>query len=244
MKILKYSLIIIFFIQTFCFAQDNKKDIFYYPNIVNYYLTYNNSYFYSINGKPTNFPNINFSLFLNPDKAVSPLFGFSYYFPKFYKGELLLKALYDTLNPQQKLADAQLLGSGISVELNILLKVKGMSFVSKSEDFSIIPIIGMTAITHKVTYIDNDVNYERLSYYISANQVTSIGTLNFGIFIRYRVANIPLFLKLSQNILISNKTSYKSTLQKNFSSYLNIGFGLTFPINKGPGVIKIKTIKY
>ncbi|OFX34159.1 MAG: hypothetical protein A2X08_03670 [Bacteroidetes bacterium GWA2_32_17] len=244
MKTHKYTLIIFFFLHISCFAQDNKKDIIYYPNIVNYFLSYNNSYFYNVNGKPVNFPNLNIGLSLDPGKTISPSFGFSYYFPKNYNGELLLKALYDTLNPQQELISANMEGGGIAVEVNILLRFKRLSYMSKTEDFMLIPMIGITAYNHTITYIDNEVNYERLSYYISNNQGTSIGTLNFGLIVRYRFANIPMFIKISQNKIISNKTGYKSTLQKNFSSYLNIGFGLTFPINKGPGVSKIKTIKY
>lgn len=238
------TLILFSLLQSFCNAQNSRKDFLYYPNNVNYYLTYNNSCFYNVNGKPVNFPGLYFCLSLDENKKIYPSFSFYYYFPKIYTGQLISNALYDTLVPQHVLIDAKLKGMGYAIEMNVILKLRYISYKSKSEDFSVLPHVGFNVLTHRITYNDRDIQYERLSYYLSANQETIIGSISAGFLIRYRVANIPFFIKISQNMVFSTKSGYKKEMSKSFSSYLNLGFGLTFPINKGPGVSKIKTIHY
>lgn len=236
--------IVFFLLNISCFAQDNKKDFFYYPNNVNYYLSYNYSCFYNVNGKSVSFPSLNFNLSLDPEKKIQTSFGFYYYFPKNYNGQLISNALYDTLNPQHTLIDAKMKGAGFAIEINLILKTRGLSYTSKSEDFMIFPHLGLNIFTHNITYDDREINYDRLSYYVSVNQETIIGSIAAGLFIRYRVANIPFFMKISHNIVFKHKSVYNNKMDKDFSSYLNIGFGLTFPINKGPGVSNIKKIKF
>lgn len=244
MKTHRLIIIFFFFTHIYCFAQNEKKDFLYYPNNHNYFLIYNNSFFYNVNGKPVSFPNLNLGLSLDPINKIFPSFGFYYYFPKNYTGELTSNALYDTLNPQHELIDAKMKGGGFAIEIDFVFKFRSISYTSKSEDFMVFPHLGFNVYNHNITYIDSDVNYDRLSYYLSGIQGTVIGSISVGLFVRYRVANIPLFMKISQNMVFSTKSGYKNIMSKNFSSYLNVGFGLTFPISKGPGVSKIKTIIY
>jgi hypothetical protein len=97
---------------------------------------------------------------------------------------------------------------------------------------------------HKATYTDSDLNYDRLTYYASKDQGLNIGTINLGLFIRRRIANIPLTLTVSDNIMLAQNSNTYYKLNRKYSSQLHIGIGLTFPVVKGLGISNIKTIHY
>jgi hypothetical protein len=221
------------------------KDDLYYPNVINYHLMYTNAYFYDVNGKPVNFPGFSFTMYGGFKNKLNPSLGYMFYFPKEYSGQVLLTASNDTTQPQEKFLTSKLTGRGqVSIEVNVLFKFRGLSYVSKSEDFLILPMLGFRMIDHVITYDDSQLNYDRLTYYTVRNQGLSIGSLNTGFFSRCRIANFPVCFSVCHNFIIAREYEYSSSPEKSYSSYLNICMGLTFPIVKGPGVSKIKTIHY
>lgn len=232
---------------------ENKKEIYYYPNIDNFHLMYSQAYFYNINGKPVSFSGLNFGFITqgNPKNGktyskISWEYGLDYYFPTTYNGELTLLATHDTTSPHEKTMNATFKGGGTCIDLNIMMRFRYLSYLSKTEDFSICPLIGLSVFTHGVSYNDSDVDYNRLMYWAPLKQGLEIGALNLGLYTRARVADFPLLFTISNKFVVDrNNESYASShVRKNYSSYLYIGVGLTFPIVKGPGLSKIKSIHY
>ncbi len=246
MKNYLFILIVFFISIVYSSAQTDVRDPDYYPNKFNFQLQYSQANFYNINGKPVSFNGITWGSYLNFDSFLKPIYlGVTYYYPKNYEGQLILLSVFDTLYPKEKLLNAPVTGSGLALELSFNILARKLSYTSKSEDFCIYPQIGFTALAHTITFNNNDISYDRLSYWCTNLEGLTIGTINLGFFSRFRIANFPLCLKVSQNINIgTNNYSSKIKIKRNYSSYLNIGIGFTFPITKGPGVSKIKTIHY
>jgi hypothetical protein len=238
-----------------CVAQENvnKIGLYYYPNTDNFHLSYTRAYFYNVNGKPVSFSGLNFGLISqgNPKKGktystIAFEYSADYYFPTTYNGELVLLATHDTTNPHVKTMNATFTGGGFCININILTRLHYLSYMSKTEDFSVYPLIGLSIFTHEVSYNDSDVDYDRLMYWAPLKQGLKIGTINLGLYARARVANFPLLFTINHKFVVDrNNDSYASShVRKNYSSYLYVGVGLTFPIVKGPGVSKIKSIHY
>lgn len=227
------------------FSQTNVKSDFFYPNKVNFHLMYSQALFYDINGSKVNLQGINFGMYDGWSKLFSFSFGFSYYFPKDYYGELIYSAMYDSIFPKELVLENNVTSYSFGLDINLTIHSKVLSLVSKSEDFAIYPQIGVTALAQTIRYKDNPYSLGDLTYQVVWNQGITLGTVNFGILSRIRIADIPFFIKISQNLLFSNQNYHiKFKTKKQYSSYLNVGIGFTFPVTKGPGVSKIKTIHY
>lgn len=245
MKVIIFFSLFILILQFSLFSQKNVRDIEFYPNKVDFHLIYSNSYFYNINGSPVNFQGISIGMYNGWSKIFSLCFAASYYFPKEYYGQLIYSSMFDTIYPKELVIENNVSGGGLSLDVNATFHSKNMSFVSKSEDFAIYPQIGISALAHQITYKNNPFSIDNLAYQIAWVQGITLGTINLGICSRIRIIGMPFFFKISQNFLFSKQNYHtKFYTKKVYSSYLNFGVGFTFPINKGPGVSKIKTINY
>ena len=178
----------------------NAKDAFVYPNNVDFHIMYSHILFYNLNGKPVSFPGISFAIINGFDKKFSLHMVFNWYFHKTYDGQIGIKSMYDTVSPNLEILNAKLKGGGFAVDFNIVTHFAHLYYESQSEDFTIRPLIGLTLWMHKATYTDSDLNYDRLTYYASKDQGLNIGTINLGLFIRRRIANLPLTLSISDNL--------------------------------------------
>jgi len=239
------SFFIFLFLHVSAFSQTNVRDEFYYPNNVDFHLMYSGAYFYNINGSPVNLKGLSIGMFTGWADFFSINIDGSYFFPEEYNGQLIYSAMYDTIYPKEIIVENKVSGSGIALNFNITIHNKTLALISKSEDFAIYPQIGVTALAHTISYKNNPFSIGKLAYQVAWTQGVTLGTINFGIYSRLRIANVPFCLKISQNILFSSQNYHtKFVTKKDYSSYLNVGIGFTFPITKGPGVSKIKTIHY
>lgn len=226
-------------------SQENIRNSIYYPNYVSYNILYTNASFYNINNNNVSFSGIGLGIYSGWLYKIPLSFSVTYFFPKEYNGQLILASVFDSLYPKVKLLDSRVTGSGLALEINFTIKTRYLSYSSKSEDFGVYPQFGFAAFTQLITFNDNNLSYERLSYWCTGLQGLTLGTVNLGVYSRLRIAGIPLCLKISQNILVKVENYYtKHKVTRNYSSYLNVALGFTFPVTRGGGLNKIKTIEY
>lgn|GEM_PF-2706674 len=240
MKKIFFSILLILIIPITCLSQI--RDSHYYPNNVKYNLIFSDACFYKLNNKTVHFSGLSFGRFSDFTKKLPLYLGVNCYFPKEYNGQILLNATQDTASVKELLVDAKLKGSILSFDLNLLIKLRGLSYISKSEDYSVIPMLGITGLYHKPNF--EVVDIDRLAYFAPKNQSISIASLSVGIYSRFRIGCFPLCFQISHTINLIQKNYYISELKKSYSSYLKFGLGLTLPLIQGQGISNIKTIHY
>ena len=228
----------------YSFSQNKIRKENNYANKFDYHLLYSTIAFYDINNKPVSFQGISFGITSGYTFSLPFEVGISYYFNKKYDGQIILTSSFDTLYPKVKLLEAPVTANNLSLDLDFTIKNKHFSFKSKSENFIIYPQIGLSALLHTIRFNYTEISYDMLSYWCVGLQGISLGSYNFGVYSRFRINNVPICLKVSQNIVFSKKNYYKDNISRDFSSYLKIGIGITFPVNKGPGMNKTKILNY